>query len=309
MEINGSTIITLGVHDGRFHADDVLCAAILQHLHVIGAIGGLEIVRTRDPEKLMQCNVVCDVGKEDIDTYTRLCVDHHPKDHNEILETYPNGVKMAACGKLFRALNQIEGLFDLNEIGYEYLLNHLLYPVEAQDNGQSDVITGHNLLNWVDDFNLAYGESPQLQDIRFKEAVSIAREILKRSLIRAEGAIKIMEVMAHNIDMYSGNGILVLSESLPWTKEVTEYNVNHPDTMIKAVIYKSLTDGYNAQMVPVELGSKITICQFPSEWCGHKDKELTQISGIAGGIFCYAGYLSGWDTLEAAIEAARKAIG
>jgi len=301
--INNDTIVTLGVHNGIFHADDVLCAAMLRWLYKEGAIGGLEIVRTRDPKVLETCNIVCDIGGDDIVTDDRIMFDHHQTDSEE----YPNGIKMAACGKLFRYLNSIEGIFELDTIEVDYLLEHLFYPVEAQDNGQVlEAVKCPNQLSFVNIWNTDWDEPQELQDERFQEAVSIATEIFGKFLKRAQGVKKIHDTMVTELTKYSGDGILSLEKFVPWNSAVLEYN-RSSEKSIKAVIFPAMNGGYNVQMVPVKEGTFETYTSLP--WRGLKGPELEDASGISGAIFCHpAGFISGWKTREAALEAATKAL-
>src|SRR3984885_3813338 len=50
---------SLGTHDGAFHADEVTACALLCLFNLIDLD---KIVRTRDPNRLSQCEYVCDVG-------------------------------------------------------------------------------------------------------------------------------------------------------------------------------------------------------------------------------------------------------
>ena len=85
--------VTLGVHDGHFHPDDVVCAALL-----FMAFGRerVRVVRSREEETLAKCQYVLDVGERDHVTADRVCLDHHQRDSL----TRPNGVKASAAGKL-----------------------------------------------------------------------------------------------------------------------------------------------------------------------------------------------------------------
>src|SRR5271170_2959520 len=50
---------SFGAHDGTFHADEVTACALLLLFNLIDAD---KIVRTRELERLEQCEYVCDVG-------------------------------------------------------------------------------------------------------------------------------------------------------------------------------------------------------------------------------------------------------
>ncbi|KAK7749170.1 hypothetical protein SLS62_008351 [Diatrype stigma] len=56
-----SSPITIGTHNGHFHADEALAVYLLRQLP---AYAGAELVRTRDPARLAACHTVVDVGGE-----------------------------------------------------------------------------------------------------------------------------------------------------------------------------------------------------------------------------------------------------
>lgn len=48
---------------------------------------------------------------------------------------------------------------------------------------------------------------------------------------------------------------------------------------------------------------------MPEAWRGVRDEELSQVSGIPGGVFVHAaGFIGGNATYEGALEMARKSI-
>lgn len=63
---------TIGVHDGSFHADDILAVSLLKYC--LDGEFDIVIVRTREKERLDKCDIVLDVGlKYDNEKY----FDHH----------------------------------------------------------------------------------------------------------------------------------------------------------------------------------------------------------------------------------------
>lgn len=89
-----------GTHDGSHHADDVMAAAILQNVYY----EDLEIIHTRDPARLAECDLLFDVGN----AYEpdRLMFDHHQfKNASDMAR--PNGVPYASpacCGDITNAV-------------------------------------------------------------------------------------------------------------------------------------------------------------------------------------------------------------
>jgi len=316
--------IKVGVHNGIFHTDDVLCVVMIKYLYNKNMLDSYQVVRTRDEKRLSECDIVCDIGCKDIITDNRLCFDHHQADS----ESYPNGVKMAACGKLFRYLNN-RNYFGLDETGTEYMLEHLFYPIEAQDNGQQNIeeVRCPNQLSFVSAFNANWDEDQGIQDSRFNEAVFIGYEIFIKLLQRARSTQKITIEMSQEIDKYSSNpdGVLILSKFIPWNEAVLKYNnalheldrkmgsirkIGNEDkgnNIISAVVFPAIGEGYNCQMVPVDKGTYDTYKTLP--WKGLRGDELSNASDIEGGIFCHpAGFISGWKTLESAHKAGLSAI-
>merc|ERR1712142_1386422 len=53
------TMVKLGTHNGAFHCDEVLACFLLKQLP---QYKNAEIIRTRDPKLLEQCDIVVDVG-------------------------------------------------------------------------------------------------------------------------------------------------------------------------------------------------------------------------------------------------------
>src|SRR5690242_16967368 len=82
----------VATHPGNFHADDVFAIAVLELVH-----GGLEIVRTRDPEAQATADLRVDVGgRSDPATGD---FDHHQKGGAGERE---NGLRYASFGLVWR---------------------------------------------------------------------------------------------------------------------------------------------------------------------------------------------------------------
>ena len=64
----------IGTHDGAFHADEVLACTMLK---MLPEFADAEIVRTRKPELLDECDIVVDVGG--VFDHEKKRYDHHQK--------------------------------------------------------------------------------------------------------------------------------------------------------------------------------------------------------------------------------------
>ena len=56
MMINEKNIRTLGTHNGKFHADEVMATSMLRLL-----LGNIKVIRTRDEEILRKLDFVYDI--------------------------------------------------------------------------------------------------------------------------------------------------------------------------------------------------------------------------------------------------------
>lgn len=110
---------SVGTHDGSFHADEVTACALLIMFDLVDEN---KIVRTRDPQKLAQCEYVCDVGG-------RYSTEHKRFDHHQV--SYTGSWSSAGM-----VLDYLHGLGFLSHDEYEYLNNTLVHGVDEQDNGR-----------------------------------------------------------------------------------------------------------------------------------------------------------------------------
>lgn len=72
----------IGTHDGVFHCDEVFACYMLR---LLPEYKDAEIIRTRDPEKLKECDIVVDVGAEF--DHAKKRYDHHQREFNETLSS------------------------------------------------------------------------------------------------------------------------------------------------------------------------------------------------------------------------------
>lgn len=271
-------------HDDKFHADELLAAALIVDL----CPGSFIILRTRDlPTNLHGKDWIVDVGGG--------AYDHHEKDR----ETYPNGVKKASCGKV------AEVLFREDPKTLEKLQRRLLWSVEAQDNGQNPIEMGlgPSKLSFVNTL-LPPWNAPQFQiNNCFTRALDMTRTILYSILDHILADDKAEAVL----EALQDDEIVVLEKFVPWTAWAVE---KWPKARF-VVFPSSNGKSFNAQAVPLTAtpGDFCNRGGFPDAWGGLRDDELAEVSGIPGAIFCHADlFLAVWDTQEHAIEAAKTAI-
>ena len=123
--INEKNIKTLGTHNGKFHADDVMATAILRLL-----LGNLKVIRTRDESILQKLDFVYDISLGEFD--------HHQLNK----ELRDNNIPYAACGLVWRefgsrVIQKFNSEFEENDIIsiFDYVDKHLVQGIDATDNG------------------------------------------------------------------------------------------------------------------------------------------------------------------------------
>lgn len=149
------------VHNGIFHADDVLCAAMAKTINP-----EVEIVRDGRPsQEEIDANgkdglYVADVGNGKFD--------HHQKD----AAVRDDGEKYAACGLLFNEWK--DKLFPENIEAQKYFEDVYIKPLEQADNG----IRSNALSQAISDLNPNWDEKDVDINDRFAEAVDFAQAIV-----------------------------------------------------------------------------------------------------------------------------------
>ncbi len=294
--IDANETITIVVHDGVFHADDVLAVALLRYaMRNQWGEKELDIIRTRNPETIETANIVLDVGMTDIADGNIIKFDHHQPDS----QSYENGIKMAACGKLAAHIfNDIDILERLKPV--------VFYPVEAQDNGQE--YERPNPLDFVRHLNAVNIYSDE-QTNQFMLAVNITVEILASMIDHIKFDIETEEHVTERITdaTEKNSSVLILDMFCPsWKRQVVEYNLNHYDNMIMSCIFKGNDGKWTILNVPESLDSFNAISYAPEEWRGLSGEELREVSGL-NLEFCHkAGFMAIANDFNSAIAASLK---
>ena len=292
----GKNTLRAATHDGTFHGDDVLAAAILW----VARDGDLTITRTRDPELLAQVDIVFDVGGGQYD--------HHMRGGNGVRR---NGVPFASVGLIWKdfapqVFQQIRIPCEHWEEMARVVDERLIQGVDAIDCGYhtrtenvptlslSDIISGYNL-NWY---------QPQSDEIRMKtfiRAVKVAKTVLLNTINGILGQILAREIVKRS--HIEGN-ILILDQFLPWQEPVVK---EMPD--VRLVVFPDVGGTWRVQTVPKELGQFKARMDLPESWAGLRSDELKTLTGVADAIFCHPNrFIAGAETREGALALARLAL-
>jgi uncharacterized UPF0160 family protein len=88
-----------------------------------------------------------------------------------------------------------------------------------------------------------------------------------------------------------------------------EENYGIEGNIIYIIYPDSTPPAYRIQAMPISTDSFQNRKALPESWRGHRDDELSDISGISGCIFVHAsGFIGGNKSYEGAFEMARKAL-
>lgn len=260
-------------HDGKFHADDVFSAALLEILNPEIHISRVSTV----PENFI--GIVFDIA-------------NGPFDHHKFCKKCrENGVPYASLGLLW------------NEYGHTLVSassaktfdESFIQPLDTQDN-----YGGNNMLCRAITLANPKWDSSDDPDVCFFKAVDFAKFILLNEIESMKSAERATKFVKDALDNQT-NGIVTLSVGVPWKSIL----ISEP---VYFVVYPSTRGGFNAQAVPKCMESNECKIYFPEEWRGQTNK-LPEISGISDMTFCHSsGYLIATKSIEAAIKACETAI-
>ena len=276
---------SVGTHSGPFHADEVVACALLV---VYDLVDCDRIVRTRDADKLAECEFVCDVGG--IYSPEEKLFDHHQADYNG---------SFSSAGMVWRYLRD-QGVVD--EETYAFLTHILILGVDAHDIGLSPQIDGlctfsHIISNFLPP---QYDAPLEDQEKGFYAALEFTLGHLRRVFNRYEFIKKGREKV--KAAMEEGKEFLFLDVAVPWLENFFSLGgESHPALFL----VMPAGEHWKLRALPPTLGERMDVrFPLPEEWAGLLDEELKKRSGIEGAIFCHKGrFTSVWETKEDAMKA------
>lgn len=116
-----------------------------------------------------------------------------------------------------------------------------------------------------------------------------------------------MDYIEKQIDL-SEDHILILEQFVPWKGTLLKSESPKVND-IYITIFPSQRGGWNFQGVPLSPSSFDTRISVPDEWCGKRDEELQELTGIKDARFIHSGgFIGGTDSYEATLALAKKII-
>lgn len=134
----------IGTHDGVFHCDDVLACFLLKELP---QFKDAKVIRTRDENKLRECDVVVDVGGVFDASSHRY--DHHQRSFNETLNSLrpekPFKIKLSSAGLIYAHFGHeiIAHLLDCDQHDkrvdpvFDKVYDNFIQEIDGIDNGMN----------------------------------------------------------------------------------------------------------------------------------------------------------------------------
>ena len=291
-DINKANCIT---HSGTMHADEVFATAFLElYLEDIKLIRVSEV-----PEKLNKDVLVYDIGRGKFD--------HHQED----VEIRENGIKYSSIGLLWKEFgkkylkkNNIENIDEV----FKAMDKELIEGIDAIDNGIFPEIEANYKVKTISDIIKVFNPSSfsnQDESTQFLKAESFAKEVFLETLYNVVGKIKSKEIVTNLIEKTEGP-ILELEEYLPYEEAIL---TNEKANDLLFVIYPSNRGGYAIKTIPKSIEDKTDRLLLPKEWAGLSNKELEEVTGIKGVMFCHTNrFIATAKTKEAIKLLAKKAL-
>lgn len=281
--------LTVATHNGPFHADDVVAFALVRTFVDPDAT----VVRTRDPEKLDEADIVVDVGAV-FDPATRR-FDHHQQAYQ--------GPRSAAG----MVLDWLEQQGTLRPALAEYLRNEAFTYLDDVDNGRVAPTRGVPCLpRMVDAFNQTASDDAGFH-AAFLTVSSFAGawlEALAAEHTRIEEATAVVKA-AMDAAEAAGSNLMEFDAYIRWKEPY--YALGGAEHRTEYAMFPGTDGSYRVIGIPPELGDFGQKRPLPEAWAGLVDDELVQVVGVPGAIFCHKNrFIAVFDTREHCLQALRQ---
>ncbi|MFP4616667.1 MAG: MYG1 family protein [Candidatus Paceibacterota bacterium] len=289
----------IATHNGPFHSDDIFAVATISLY--LGKDAEIEVIRTRDEDRLKEADILVDIGGE-YDPKNQIFDHHQEGGAGERL----NGVPYASFGLVWDHYGK--SLCQDAEVA-RFLDERLVQPIDAEDNGikiTREVIEGvspYTIQDLFFAFSPSWKEEAD-QDVVFQDCVAIAKSVLDREIKKTKDELEAQRIVRDLYERSSDKRLLVFDNYYPWKRIVTSY----PEPLI--VVYPGMQgDTWHAQVVPERPESFDARISFPEKWAGKRNGDLAEVSGVADAVFCHnKAFLAVAVSKEGAIKMASKAL-
>lgn len=289
--------IRMVVHDGNFHADDILACAIMQEYYARKG-RRLRIIRTRNEHVIARADIVADVGG--VYDPTRNRFDHHQPEGAGVRE---NGIPYASAGLVWKEYGSAlcKGVTDGDTLAADAIMQsidwNIIQPIDAADNGVKTYVSVSETMpstysfgGALMSFRPAYGEALS-RDRQFLKAVAFARTILQREILRAHGVEITNKKILASYEQTANKTLLVLDE--PFSREDINIALSRYDMPeVLLIVYgNGIEEGEGASwsVLTVRKGRDTFEARLPlpAAWAGLRDEKLQVVTGEPSAVFVH----------------------
>lgn len=327
--------LTIGTHDGAFHCDEALACFMLQQTELAR---NAPIVRTRDMKVLDTLPINIDVGA--VYDPSRHRYDHHQRGFAETLSS-EHTMKLSTAGLIYKhfgreVIRSVIAPRTLNDEQLESVYRHVygsfIEAIDGIDNGinqygpnQGKPVYRVNtdLSSRVGYLNPDWNQTATREEIdeRFLKAVKLTgAELVDAVNFSVNSWLPAREVvaraMSERFSVHPSGQIIAFTKERPiWKSHLfaieKELGLSGDDS--KHIIYVLFEDvaakKWRVQAVPDEASDFASRKALPEPWRGVRDAQLSELSGIPGGVFVHAaGFIGGNDTYEGALAMAERGL-
>lgn len=317
--------VTIGTHNGNFHCDEALACHMLKKLPEFSSA---TIVRSRTPEVLAACSIVVDVGG----TYDHEAkrYDHHQLGFDHHYPCPSGGVfpwKMSSAGLVFlhygaRVISEMSGI-SVDDAQMPVVLDRvyekLMAEIDAIDNGFAAYDAGvkpkYDVGGSIGHRVALVNTRKQHEDVNFAAAMQTVGEYFDDFVLDCisnwlpSRAIVAQALSTITADSPSGK-VLLLQQSCSWKGHLDDLERErgcHGQCLY--AVFPDAGGSWRVQAVPVEPTSFECRKALPQQWRALRDEQLSQASGVPGGVFVHAnGFIGGHSTREGALRMAELAV-
>jgi uncharacterized UPF0160 family protein len=298
--------LTIAVHSGSFHADDVFAVAALKmYIKILSddtrcGPYTARVIRTRDTEEIAAAGYRVDVGESyDRDTFSF--------DHHQPLDPRENGIPYASFGLIWKGFGC--ALCGRDSEVAKIVEKKLVYSIDMQDNGAKAIATREGV-GQVEAFTISsligihnpVWDEEEDPDEAFDDVVVLAEIIIRRMIRYAQSAVKAKTVLCDAIEKDINAPYIVLEQDLPWEEIIHEFA---PKTLLY-VIYRRKTGRWQIKCVEDDSVHRKSL---PEEWAGLQGEDFAAKTGVKTATSCHKERFTAIaQTREDAIQLAELAI-
>ncbi|RJF96063.1 MYG1 family protein [Noviherbaspirillum saxi] len=307
----------IATHSGKFHADDVWAATVLNIL-----FPGSELIRTRDPEKIRAADFAVDVGGIWDPQAGRF--DHHQKGFAGARES---GVVYASAGLVWKthgapcvvALARSSLQTELSDEQAQQIAHaidgDLVQYLDMSDTGAaknapggyglSAVISGFNP-TWIDEQQAADAAAADgLRLSQFRRAMEFIADILVNAVKYRVGGMLAVEQVRRSEPLEDGALLFLANSALPWAAIVR----NEMPKVLFVISHNLSEQRYMLHTVPATVDTFEARKDLPARWAGLQGAELAEVTGVADAGFCHNNlFIASAGSFEGALTMARLAL-